>query len=207
MIFRTRLNRSIPPTNSAPQTAPHRACRCTPAQHFACPLIGSAAEELQTELAHERTFPASGIRQYRDPEAIPAIRSMASAVIGGRLDCFGAKRPPASSADVRQRPLRSSRFIQARYVHDPDPPVDANADYTTIKRRWTDEVAKTINEPAILISSEPARLAYYRLPARAAHAGVPQHLAAGLPGRGRSPCRAPRTAPAAAGAEPQHRSR
>jgi hypothetical protein len=71
----------------------------------------------------------------------------------GETAAEAARRARREFTAAQTQALTGLIGLRPRYAADPD--------YTTIKRRWTDEVAKTIDEPAILISSEPVRRAYY----------------------------------------------
>jgi hypothetical protein len=66
---------------------------------------------------------------------------------------FAARRARQEFTAAQTQAITGLMGLRSRYAADPD--------YTTVKQRWTDDAAKTVDEPAGLISSEPVRLAYY----------------------------------------------
>lgn len=66
---------------------------------------------------------------------------------------FAARQAREEFNAARTQAVTGLIGLRSQYAADPD--------YTTVKQRWTDDAAKTVDDAAGAISSEPVRLAYY----------------------------------------------
>jgi hypothetical protein len=66
---------------------------------------------------------------------------------------FAARRARAEFNTARTRAVTGLIGLRTKYAGDPD--------YTTVKQRWIDDAAKTVDGPAEAITDEMTRLAYY----------------------------------------------
>src|SRR5262249_24530397 len=66
---------------------------------------------------------------------------------------FAARRARAEFNAARTQAVTGLIGLRTKYATDPD--------YTTIKQRWIDDAAKTVDGPAEAITAEPTRLFYY----------------------------------------------
>jgi hypothetical protein len=66
---------------------------------------------------------------------------------------FAARQERRQFIAARTQAITGLIGLHAQYAADPD--------YTTVKQRWIDDAAKTVDDAAALISSEPVRLTYY----------------------------------------------
>ena len=64
---------------------------------------------------------------------------------------FAARRARREITAAQTQAITGLIGLRSQYAADPD--------FTTVKQRWTDDAAKIVDDPAGLISSEPARLA------------------------------------------------